>query len=110
MRRLLILLLLFCAIGVGFTACDRYGDDIDAVKTAQTVVPGKTNEVLAIDRQNGGSGSNMALDLKRLDPAFLMHVLELREELAEAKVAGDRPTLERLQARGAPPQRLRRRF
>ena len=27
-----------------------------------------SNEVLAIDRQNGGSGSNMALDLKRLDP------------------------------------------
>ena len=49
MRRLLILLVLFCAIGVGFTACDRYGDDIDAVKTAQTVIPGKTNEVLAID-------------------------------------------------------------
>ena len=29
-----------------------------------------SNEVLAIDRQNGGSGSNMALDLKRLDPDF----------------------------------------
>ena len=29
-----------------------------------------TNEVLAIDRQNGGSGSNMAIDLKRLDPDF----------------------------------------
>ena len=28
------------------------------------------NEVLAIDRQNGGSGSNMAFDLKRLDPDF----------------------------------------
>ena len=28
------------------------------------------NEVLAIDRQGGGSGFNMALDLKRLDPAF----------------------------------------
>jgi sugar/nucleoside kinase (ribokinase family) len=27
-----------------------------------------SNEVFAIDRQNGGSGSNMALDLKRLDP------------------------------------------
>ena len=49
MRRLLILVLLFCAVGVGFTACNRYGDDIDAVKTAQTVIPGKTNEVLAID-------------------------------------------------------------
>lgn len=49
MRRLLILLLLFCAIGVGFAACNRYGDDIDAVKTADTVIPGKTNEVLAID-------------------------------------------------------------
>jgi sugar/nucleoside kinase (ribokinase family) len=29
-----------------------------------------SNEVLAIDRQNGGSGSNMALDLKRLDPSL----------------------------------------
>jgi len=29
-----------------------------------------SNEVLAIDRQNGGSGSNMAFDLKRLDPDF----------------------------------------
>ncbi len=29
-----------------------------------------SNEVLAFDRQGGGSGFNMALDLKRLDPAF----------------------------------------
>jgi sugar/nucleoside kinase (ribokinase family) len=29
-----------------------------------------SNEVLAIDRQGGGSGFNMALDLKRLDPFF----------------------------------------
>jgi sugar/nucleoside kinase (ribokinase family) len=29
-----------------------------------------TNEVLEIDRQGGGSGFNMALDLKRLDPAL----------------------------------------
>jgi len=28
------------------------------------------NEILAIDRQGGGSGYNMAIDLKRLDPAF----------------------------------------
>ena len=27
-----------------------------------------SNEVLAIDRQGGGSGCNMAFDLKRLDP------------------------------------------
>jgi hypothetical protein len=27
-------------------------------------------EVLRIDRQGGGSGYNMAIDLKRLDPAF----------------------------------------
>jgi hypothetical protein len=49
LRRLLILLLLFCSVGVGFAACNRYGDDIDAVKTADTVVPGTSNEVLAID-------------------------------------------------------------
>ncbi len=29
-----------------------------------------TNEVLAMDRQGGGSGCNMAIDLKRLDPAL----------------------------------------
>jgi sugar/nucleoside kinase (ribokinase family) len=29
-----------------------------------------SNEILAIDRQGGGSGFNMALDLKRLDPDF----------------------------------------
>ena len=29
-----------------------------------------SNEVFAIDRQGGGSGFNMALDLKRLDPEF----------------------------------------
>jgi sugar/nucleoside kinase (ribokinase family) len=29
-----------------------------------------SNEVIAIDRQGGGSGFNMALDLKRLDPDF----------------------------------------
>ena len=29
-----------------------------------------TNEVLAVDRQGGGSGCNMAIDLKRLDPAL----------------------------------------
>ncbi len=28
------------------------------------------NEILEIDRQGGGSGFNMAIDLKRLDPAF----------------------------------------
>jgi sugar/nucleoside kinase (ribokinase family) len=29
-----------------------------------------SNEVLAVDRQGGGAGFNMALDLKRLDPEF----------------------------------------
>src|ERR1700727_3182353 len=38
-----------------------------------------SNEGFAIDRQNGGSGSNMALDLKRLDP----------ELPADARVVGD---------------------
>jgi hypothetical protein len=48
-RRGLILLLVFCAVGLGLPACSRYGDDIDAVKTADSVIPGKSNEVLAID-------------------------------------------------------------
>jgi hypothetical protein len=29
--------------------CSRYADDIDAVKQAETVVPGKTNELLTLD-------------------------------------------------------------
>src|SRR5689334_23970530 len=37
-------------------------------------------------------------DNERLDPAFLMEILELREELAGARVAGDRALVERLQA------------
>src|SRR5580692_4430525 len=36
-----------------------------------------SNEVLAIDRQNGGSGSNMAFDLKRLDPDFPIEAMGL---------------------------------
>jgi molecular chaperone HscB len=38
-------------------------------------------------------------DNERLDPAFLMEILELREELADAKVAKRLPEIERL--RGA---------
>ena len=37
-------------------------------------------------------------DNERLDPAFLMEILELREELAEARVARRLPEIERLQA------------
>jgi len=29
--------------------CDRYADDIDTVKRAESVIPGKTNEVLAVE-------------------------------------------------------------
>lgn len=36
-----------------------------------------TNEVLAIDRQGGGSGFNMAIDLKRLDPDFPVEAMGL---------------------------------
>jgi sugar/nucleoside kinase (ribokinase family) len=36
-----------------------------------------SNEVLAIDRQNGGSGSNMAFDLKRLDRNFPVEAMGL---------------------------------
>ena len=35
------------------------------------------NEVLAIDRDGGGSGFNMALDLKRLDPSFPVEAMGL---------------------------------
>lgn len=36
-------------------------------------------------------------DNERLDPAFLMEILELREQLAEARVAGQRAEVERMQ-------------
>ena len=36
-----------------------------------------SNEVLAIDRDGGGSGFNMALDLKRLDPDFPVEAMGL---------------------------------
>ena len=36
-------------------------------------------------------------DNERLDPTFLMEILELREELAEARVAGDLARVEQLQ-------------
>jgi hypothetical protein len=51
-RPRLILLLLLGAIGsaaVGLNGCARYGDDIDAVKQADSIVPGKRNEILVID-------------------------------------------------------------
>jgi molecular chaperone HscB len=37
-------------------------------------------------------------DHERLEPAFLMEILELREELAEARIAGKNAEVERLQA------------
>ncbi len=37
-------------------------------------------------------------DNERMDPAFLMEVLELREELAAARVAKQTPEIARLQA------------
>jgi len=36
-----------------------------------------SNEVLAIDRQGGGSGFNMAIDLKKLDPDFPVEAMGL---------------------------------
>ena len=36
-----------------------------------------SNEVLATDRQGGGSGCNMAIDLKRLDPHFPVETMGL---------------------------------
>jgi len=31
------------------TGCDRYADDIDAVKRAESILPGKSNEALAVE-------------------------------------------------------------
>jgi hypothetical protein len=31
------------------TGCNRYGDDIDAAKTAESIIPGKSNDVVAVE-------------------------------------------------------------
>ena len=50
-RRLPLILFLgaTCFGATGIAACSRYADDIDAVKVADSIVPGKANEVLVID-------------------------------------------------------------
>jgi hypothetical protein len=51
-KRRTLVLLLGIVVGLGAVslyACNRYADDIDAVKQAESVVPGQTNEVLAIN-------------------------------------------------------------
>jgi hypothetical protein len=49
-RRTLVLLLGVIVLGaVSLYACNRYADDIDAVKQAESIVPGQSNEVLAIN-------------------------------------------------------------
>jgi sugar/nucleoside kinase (ribokinase family) len=51
---------------------------VDANKTiAAWPAEDSTNEILAVDRQGGGSGCNMAIDLKRLDPAFPVETMGL---------------------------------
>jgi hypothetical protein len=53
LRRLrLILVLVLGAAGfaaLGIPGCSRYADDIDAVKQADSIVPGKSNELLTLD-------------------------------------------------------------
>ena len=44
-----------------------------------------SNEVLAVDRQGGGSGCNMALDLKRLDPALPVETIGVVGDDDEAR-------------------------
>jgi hypothetical protein len=51
-KRRTLVLLLGIVVGLGAVslyACNRYADDIDAVKQAESVVPGQSNEVLAIN-------------------------------------------------------------
>ena len=51
-KRRTLVLLLGVVVGLGAVslyACNRYADDIDAVKQAESIVPGQTNEVLAIN-------------------------------------------------------------
>ena len=43
-------LALFVVVAVAaLTGCDRYADDIDTVKRAESVIPGKNNEALAVE-------------------------------------------------------------
>ena len=44
-RLAFILVVAVAALG----GCNRYGDDIDAVKRAESIIPGKTNDVVAIE-------------------------------------------------------------
>jgi hypothetical protein len=43
-------LALFVVVAVAaLTGCDRYADDIDTVKRAESILPGKSNEALAVE-------------------------------------------------------------
>jgi hypothetical protein len=43
------LALIFVVAVAALTGCDRYADDIDAVKRSQSIIPGQTNEALAAE-------------------------------------------------------------
>jgi len=43
-----VLLTLLCAILGAFAACDRYSDDIQAVRAASSIVPGTSNDALML--------------------------------------------------------------
>ena len=51
---------------------------------AQWPAEDTSNEVLAIDRQGGGSACNMAIDLKRLDPDFPVETMGVVVSRVEA--------------------------
>ena len=55
------------------------------------------NEVLAIDRNGGGSGFNMALDLKRLDPDFPVEAMGV--VATTTSVASSSPNATRMPSR-----------
>jgi len=44
--RLALVVVLTAAVLAG---CDRYADDIDAVKTAESIIPGRSNDLVVID-------------------------------------------------------------
>jgi hypothetical protein len=47
LRARLVIALIVAVAAV--TGCDRYADDIDAVKRAETIIPGKSNESIAME-------------------------------------------------------------
>ncbi|MES1153044.1 MAG: hypothetical protein ABUL54_14170, partial [Dongia sp.] len=82
------LLILLCAVVGVFTACDRYSDDVQAVRAASSIVPGMSNDVVMITiagargqvdwEASRGDGDNVivAVFIDRLSGSGTRHKVE----------------------------------